>query len=314
MGLDINTTKFLLYSKTQGVSFAKTATIGRLKLLLDEKSLRKNLINCGYSVRKDEVKRLLNESNGYAEPFLKILGANEICSFDASNYEFATNIHDFNLPIDGSLKNRFTVVLDGGTLEHIFNFPLAIKNYMEMIEVGGHFLCIIPANNFLGHGFYQFSPELFFRIFSTMNGFKIVRMIVYEESLRAQFFEVTDPEAIKQRVEIVNARPTYLLIIANKVESVPIFVTNPQQSDYVEMWKLHDKAPGLNKVKFKKRIYRLAPFPVKIFFQYFNNYWKIYSRYYAKFFRRMWFHSLFFAFNSDQLNSDVSTFLTIIVQ
>ena len=69
------------------------------------------------------------------------------------------------------LKNKYTLVIDGGCLEHIFNFPVAIKNCMEMLQEGGHFIGITPANNLMGHGFYQFSPELYFRIFSKENGF-----------------------------------------------------------------------------------------------------------------------------------------------
>jgi hypothetical protein len=30
---------------------------------------------------------------------------------------------------------------------------------------------VTPANNQMGHGFYQFSPELFFRVFSQENGY-----------------------------------------------------------------------------------------------------------------------------------------------
>lgn len=292
MGLDANAIRFLLYAKTQGVNFTKTAMIGRQKLHLDARLLRKNLIDFGYSIRNDEIKRLLNERDGYAEPFLQVLGATEICSFDASDYEDATNIHDFNLPIDESLKNRFTVVLDAGSLEHIFNFPMAIKNCMEMVELGGHFLGITPANNFFGHGFYQFSPELFFRIFSAVNGFRLVRIILFEESLRAQWFEVIDPGAIEQRVTLVNTRPTYLAIIANKVESVPILIANPQQGYYIALWKSHDNTAGSNSFsrafgKFKSRIYKLAPDLLRIFYLYIHNQWKIFSRYNPKFFRKM---------------------------
>jgi hypothetical protein len=287
VGLDVNGTRFLLYAKTQGVCFAKTAMIGRQQLNLDAKSLRNNLTDFGYFLKEDEVRRLLRERNGYAEPFLEMLGATAISSFDASDYENATNIHDLNLPIDESLKNRFTVVLDGGTLEHIFNFPVAIKSCMEMVEVGGHFLGMTPANNFCGHGLYQFSPELFFRIFSAKNAFKLVRMVLYEESPRAKWFDVTDPEAVKQRMTLVNTRPTYLLIIAEKVESAPIFATKPQQSDYAALWKLDDKKPESNSFKLKKRIYRLAPVPLKIFYQHIHNYWSLWFRFNPKFFRKM---------------------------
>ena len=44
-----------------------------------------------------------------------------------------------------------------------------------MATVQDHFVRITPANNFFGHGFYQFTPELFFRIFSAANGFEVER-------------------------------------------------------------------------------------------------------------------------------------------
>ena len=59
-----------------------------------------------------------------------------------------------NEAIPDSLKGKFSCVLDGGTLEHVFNFPQAIKNAMEIVAIGGHFLGVVPANNFSGHGFY----------------------------------------------------------------------------------------------------------------------------------------------------------------
>lgn len=236
MGLDINGTKFLLYAKTQGVSFDKTAMIGRQGLLVNAEALRNNLTNFGYSLQADEADRLIGQGDGYAELFLKKLGATEITSFDASEYENADYIFDFNFPAPDKFKNRFTTVLDGGTLEHIFNFSNAIKNCMEMVEVGGHFLGITPTNNFLGHGFYQFSPELFFRIFNAANGFNLTQMILFEDLPDAKWYEVADPDKIKERVVLANKEPTYLLIIAKKIASVEIFATPPQQSDYVELW------------------------------------------------------------------------------
>jgi hypothetical protein len=230
-----------MYAKTQGVSFTRTAMIGRQELHLSANALRTNLADFGYFPAANEVNELMDKAGGFAEPLLGALGAIEICSFDSSEYEGASNVHDFNCAIDESFKNRFTAVIDGGTLEHIFNFPVAIKNCMEMVEVGGHFIGITPTNNFLGHGFYQFSPELFFRVFSEPNGFRIIRLIIFEDRPKAAWFEVADPDAIKERVSLVNAQQTNLLVLAKKVESVQIFTAPPQQSDYVTLWKPYDK-------------------------------------------------------------------------
>lgn len=52
-----------------------------------------------------------------------------------------------NLPVPEVHKDSYTAVLDGGSLEHIFNFPVAIKNCMEMLKVDGQYLGITPVNN-----------------------------------------------------------------------------------------------------------------------------------------------------------------------
>jgi hypothetical protein len=67
----------------------------------------------------------------FCEPYLiALLGADEIISIDASGYENATIIHDMNEPAE-DLAEQFDLVIDGGSLEHIFNFPVAILNVMR---------------------------------------------------------------------------------------------------------------------------------------------------------------------------------------
>lgn len=75
-------------------------------------------------------------ADGYCEEFLRQVGARDITSIDASGYERASIVHDMNLPIGSELRRRFSVLIDGGTLEHIFNFPVAIRNCMEMLDNG----------------------------------------------------------------------------------------------------------------------------------------------------------------------------------
>ena len=237
MGFDVQGTKFLLGAHRSGVSFAKTATIGRQEFFIPPSYLARVLSEFGISDSEGEAARMLTESRGFVDPLLRSLGAEEIVSIDASSYEGASVVHDMNLPIPDSIRSGFSVVIDGGTLEHIFNFPVAIKNCMEMVQVGGHLLLMTPANNFLGHGFYQFSPELFFRLFSPANGFEISRAIFSETSPRARWYEIVDPARARRRVELVNSRPAYLLIQARKVRQVPVLATPPQQSDYLVLWE-----------------------------------------------------------------------------
>jgi hypothetical protein len=176
------------------------------------------------------------KANRFCEPLFRLLGATEVSSLDMSNYQQATNLHDLNLPIPQELQARFSCVYDGGTIEHVFNCPQAFKNCMEMVRVGGHFLQTNVANNFTGHGFWQFSPELLYRVLSPQNGFRIKTVLMHEVQPGGRWFVVRDPQAVGGRVELRNCVPTYILTIAERVADGPIFAAPPQQSDYVETW------------------------------------------------------------------------------
>jgi hypothetical protein len=269
MAITNNGAKFLFYAKQAGVSFENTLTLGRLNLHASRQNIQtfmKHFSNNGVSL--DEIKF----PDEYAEPLLKILGANSIQSIDFSDYEKATIIHDMNSPIPGHLKNSFTAVIDTGTMEHVFNFPVAIKNCMEALTINGYYVAITPVNNQMGHGFYQFSPELFYRIFSKENGFEVVKMLITahpDETNIYKWYEVADPKTMKKRVMLVNNFPTSLMFIAKKTHEAPIFNRTPQQSDYASTWQDSDviksggKPEGISTTRHLYR--RLVPRKVKIF-------------------------------------------------
>lgn len=235
MGFDINGVKLLIKAKNLDVNFDKVITIGRQGLHLRDRELQNMLRRAGFSNGEGDN---IFMNNNYAEPFLKLLGAKITDSLDASDYEGATVIHNLNLAISNDLKSKYTLVIDGGSLEHVFNFPVAIKNCMDLIQPNGYYIGITPANNFFGHGFYQFSPELYYRIFSPSNGFRFVKMYFYINRKGGSIYEVSDPLDVHQRITMVNSYPSYLFIIAQKIEEKEVFSQMPLQSDYEHIsWK-----------------------------------------------------------------------------
>lgn len=66
-----------------------------------------------------------------------------------------------NMPLAdrrSALAGQFDLVIDGGTLEHVFSLPVAVANLMFLARKGGHILSANLANKLCGHGFYQFTP------------------------------------------------------------------------------------------------------------------------------------------------------------
>jgi hypothetical protein len=240
MGLDPNGVKFLLYARSLGIDFARSAMIGRQSLHLSPLDLQGILSLFSLPAAEATVTGIFKDHAGYAEGLLHHLGASQVHSFDYSAFEGATHLHDMNQPIADEFKGRYTTVIDAGSLEHVFNFPTAIKNCMEMLAVGGHYVGITPANNYFGHGFYQFSAETFFRVFSEDQGFETRAVILFED-LGTRWYAVKDPQQVGKRVILVNYRRTQLAVLARRIADRPVFATMPQQTDYAMRWEQNPK-------------------------------------------------------------------------
>lgn len=218
--------------------------IGRQRLYLPPDRLRRVMELFGYYPCTADFARICSAFGDFAEGLFVYLGARRTDSIDYSDFEGASVTHDMNRPLPEQLREQYSAVLDGGALEHIFNFPISIKNCMEMVRVGGHYLAITPANNFFGHGLYQFSPELYFSVLSEDNGFEVERMYAFEDVPEAAWYAVSSPRAVRGRVTLMNSCGVYLLIIARRVANRPIFERTPQQSDYVDRWEGVAESPG----------------------------------------------------------------------
>ena len=179
MGIDVPSVQLLCCAKSIGVDFSDTMMVGRQTVNAPSDVIASILSAIG--TPREQTSAILKGQ--FAEPLFALLGAKQVSSVDASDFEQATHIHDFNQPLPTSLANQFSVVHDGGTIEHVFNIPQAFKNCMEMVRIGGHFIQVNVANNYMGHGFWQFCPELIYRIFSRENGFQIKAVLMHEPNI-----------------------------------------------------------------------------------------------------------------------------------
>jgi SAM-dependent methyltransferase len=234
VGIDIHNLNLLAHAQDLGASFERTLAIGRQALFIEAFELEQHRA----------LRRLppLNEpalapgQPRYFEPLLEQwLGARVADAVDASPYEGARLIHDMNLawPGDSAELGSYDAVLDFGCLEHVFNFPVAWRNCVDLCRVGGHVLHSLPANNLTGHGFYQFSPELFFNLYQESNGFEMRGLYFAIKADGRHWWAVADPMTVKRRVTLRNSHEVYMLVIARKLrETGPL--PAPQQSDYAQ--------------------------------------------------------------------------------
>jgi hypothetical protein len=233
MALDLAAIQLLCCARSMQVDFSEMLMIGRQTILCDRDAMLATLAAVGIATNDaDGIRR-----RDFAEPVLRLLGAQQVSSLDASDYEAPTYVCDLNLPHPGYLSQKFSLVYDGGSLEHVFNIPQALRTCMDMVRLGGTFVQLTVANNYMGHGFWQLSPETVFRVFSRVNGYAIKGVFLHEVEPAGAWYQVSDPAAVHSRVELVNNRRTYICTIAERISDGPIFTTYPAQSDYAELWR-----------------------------------------------------------------------------
>src|SRR5437763_10621409 len=205
--------------RSDGVRFGRVATLGRQHAHIDLDTYRRLLGRLGLPPAA--------AVPAYADEAWTALGASRVDSIDGSDYQAATLVHDLNRPLPLALHAQFDLVFDGGTLEHVFDIATALRSCMELVKPPGRFVSVTVPNNWCGHGFYQFSPELFFRAFSAENGFSTVE-IYFADIEGRRYHRVIDPAAVGSRVQLWSCNPMFLLVHARRDAVRPIFAAPPQ--------------------------------------------------------------------------------------
>lgn len=243
MGITASTVALLARAKLAGARFDRTATVGRQSLALSNA----DLVRLARRLNLSQPDWKAFAVDRYCEDLFRyFLGARKVTSFDASDYQGASVVHDMNYPIPPEYAKEFDALVDGGTIEHIFDIKEVMCNYMSLVRVGGNIFICTTANNLCGHGFYQFSPEFFYRVFSETNGFRVEQVCMIEtpfhlveKSARQRIFEAADPMSVGKRMVIVTDKPVSIYVHAHRIADRPLFAEPPYQSDYRTQWTAH---------------------------------------------------------------------------
>lgn len=102
--------------------------------------------------------------------YFSSLGLDTVESCDISDIDGATYVLDLNRPVPDSLHDKYDLIIDSGTLEHVFDLPQVLRNLHLMLKPNGRIIFMFtPATNFVDHGYYMFSPILFYDYFTSNN-------------------------------------------------------------------------------------------------------------------------------------------------
>jgi len=261
MALTFHTFKFLEKLKKNQIYFGQTLTIGRLNNLISFDDFDKLKINISNDVYADNI-------------LIKNFDLVSLNALDYSSFENADIIHDLNIPIKNE-KKQFDTVIDFGTSEHVFDVAQCLKNISSLCKINGHIIHCLPANNNCGHGFWQFSPELFFSIYDNKNGFSETEIYLIDLFDKKYWYQI-NKQKIGDRLELNSAEPLYILVKTKKTGTN--LYKDINQSDYIEQWQARDNSNVIRK-NAASLLFKKVKDSIKLFFR--KN--KIFKNFYIKF-------------------------------
>jgi len=172
----------------------------------------------------------------HAQVFFQMLGIDDYYDVDRFDQDKPKLLHDLNTPIPRDLCDRFSLVLDGGTIEHVFDIRSVMENIVRALRVGGWVIHFSPASHYIDHGFYSFSPCFFYEFYG-INGFEDFRCYLLEISTDfpmgylkpCTYMEYTYGAPITQFLD--ESKYILILFAARKVNS-PDLIRVPDQGTY----------------------------------------------------------------------------------
>jgi hypothetical protein len=175
---------------------------------------------------------------------LSMLGFSDVTALDASPFEGAELVHDLNQPIGPDHRGRYDLVLDSGTIEHVFDQRAALANIHAALRTDGRVVHISPTHNYLDHGFYTFSPTFFADWYQT-NGWRIERLALIRHGRDpddAWQISAYPPAGLEPRAGRLDGAMYATLCIATKL-AVSTGDRVPTQGAYRQRWGLTRSDP-----------------------------------------------------------------------
>jgi hypothetical protein len=245
VGLSKCTLRLLLNEARREPFTGSVVVLGKQDVWFTEATLRSCAADAG--VRLRDVALTLSPkpgpaSKGYLsdDSMLKALGFEDYSALDVDGYESAGFIHDLYSPtIPAEIEGRFDVVIDGGTLEHVFHVPNAISALGRMVHSAGRVIHASPSSNHVDHGFYMFSPTFFWDYYSA-NRFELPAVHIVRYPRRHwdrpwDVFEYTP--GVLDHVSFGGLDGMFMIwCVARKTAESTTGVV-PQQHSYYQLWQ-----------------------------------------------------------------------------
>ena len=129
----------------------------------------------------DNVDEKNGASFGLAEVFFSALfDHEEYLAIDLDGRRGQCVRHDLNLPFEHN--RQYDLLLDFGTLEHVFNVAQAFETCHKLTRPGGTMIHLLPCQGQYDHGFFNFHPTFFFDL-AAANFYHVVCGILVDDTM-----------------------------------------------------------------------------------------------------------------------------------
>jgi SAM-dependent methyltransferase len=169
MGLRILDVNFI-FSKLKKKQYKKILILGYQATYFNDLYLNFIRNKFGYQDYENNVNINKNIDQIDSVELFKLI-SNDIDIMDVSAYEGANIVYDLSsdpkkLPLN--LYDKYDLIIDWGTSEHVFNIICCYLNIFDMLKNGGEYLCLTPMNSMPDHGYYQISPNFYYDFFQKL--------------------------------------------------------------------------------------------------------------------------------------------------
>jgi SAM-dependent methyltransferase len=162
MGVDIALMRFFDHCAGKGGVTGPMLALGSLNIQETPEAIRNYATANGYT-------NLLADGS-VASLFRDRYGLERYVSCDING--LADEYVDLGIPLPQNLRGQFQSILNGGTLEHVFDMRQATENIHDALAVGGTVIHTTPTTWF-DHGFVNHNPVMH-HLVAQANGYEIL--------------------------------------------------------------------------------------------------------------------------------------------
>lgn len=232
MGISLLPGLFLARNAKHVAEAENGLILGRQKLHMKPRKLERfvSVVNgLGFDITVDDVV----QKDGFTENLFKALGYPRIEAIDFSDIEDAEYIHDLNKPVPPELREKFDIVIDGGTTEHVFHIGQALDNCHAMLKPGGVMMSFVAGTGWFGHGFFQTGPDVPWRYWHHARGYEMLEVSLMARNAPRNIIPIDDPTGKTRGGELFVDGPHMLFYTCRKPLKPPRY-RFPVQGHYVD--------------------------------------------------------------------------------